>query len=82
MQQQQPQLEHVLRGPVSIAPGGGEIARNIIVAIGVNIFRIPLPAQGCQELSQALALSDEELTQAAKQQQRASDLVLPNGATA
>jgi hypothetical protein len=74
------EIEHVLRGPVSLAEGDGEfIHRNLIVTVGDNIFRIPLPTQGCDEISKALAVSDEELRVATARQAAGRRIVVPGG---
>lgn len=71
--------ELVLRGALSVAPGEGPVGRNILIQVGPRIYRIPIPTQGCQELSDALALTDEELAERTARQQAGRRVVLPNG---
>jgi hypothetical protein len=79
---QEAHVELVLRGPVAVMShrDDSEMARSIVVTVGAQRFRIPLPAEGCKELSEALAVSDEELAAMTERQRKSDSLVLPPGA--
>lgn len=79
-----PHEEVTLNGPVQVAPGDENvIARHILVQVPPRIYIIPLHAQGCRALSEALAVTDDELAQMTARQRAAtavrSRVVLPNG---
>lgn len=72
-------VEHVLRGPKSMSESPyNDVARDLRVHIGDDIYRIPIDHVEAKELAEALRLSDEELSAAVQSQAARGRLLVPS----